>query len=255
MVLLADGLQRAGHSVLVAMLYPGGPLEVGLQRTGVPILSLEKRGRYDFAGVAVRLARAIRREEEAAPHPRTPRDRHTLVAMGRLVPQKGFDLLLRAFAQCAATYSDWTLRLLGEGAEEKNLRALASELGIGDQVEFAGLVRNAHVVLHRADLFVLSSRFEGMPNALLEAMACGLPVVSFDCPSGPRDVIRHGVDGLLVPPENVEDLATALDQLMSSESERKRLGSSARAVVERFSLERVLRMWDEALTAAIAGSS
>lgn len=174
-------------------------------------------------------------------------DGPAVVAMGRLVPQKGFDLLLRAFAHCASWHPRWLLLIIGEGPEEKRLRALASHLRVGDRLRLLGIVKNPHAVLHRAELFVLSSRFEGMPNALLEAMACGLPAVAFDCPSGPAEVIRHEVDGLLVPREDVVALAGALDRLMSDESERKRLASRAREVVERFSVRRIVRMWDHVL--------
>ena len=175
-----------------------------------------------------------------------------MVSMGRLVPQKGFDLLLRAFASCAEGHPEWVLQIMGEGPEEEALRTLASELGIAERVHFLGLVKKPHIVFHRSEFFVLPSRFEGLPNALSEAMACGLAAVAFDCPSGPRDVIRHGVDGLLVPPENVEALGEALDRLMSDGAERKRLGLCAPAVVDRFSVERVVRMWDSVLMAATA---
>ena len=170
--------------------------------------------------------------------------------MGRMGFEKGFDLLLRAFALCAEEFPDWTLRLVGQGAEQQRLRNLAEQLGIQHAVRFEPVTKEPERVLRESDLFVLSSRIEGFPMMLLEAMACGLPVVSFDCMSGPREMIRHGMNGLLVPPEDVGALANAMQMLMGNEHERERLAARAREVIERFSLPSVMRMWNEVLTNA-----
>ena len=172
----------------------------------------------------------------------------TVVAMGRLTQQKGFDLLLRAFHQCAKEHDDWSLIILGEGEERRSLEKLTSELGLRGRVSFPGLVQEPTQILKGADLFVMPSRYEGFPNALLEAMACGLAVISTDCDSGPRDIIRDGVDGVLVPPNDMDALALAMDRLMRNQAERQRLGAQAVEVSERFSLERIMNMWDNLLT-------
>lgn len=169
----------------------------------------------------------------------------TVIAMGRLVPQKGFDLLLEAFARVAARHPEWSLKVLGKGALRRQLEFQAESLGLTGRVSFMGAVADPFPILRSADLFVFSSRFEGFGNALTEAMACGLPVISFDCPAGPAHIIRHGVDGLLVPPEDVPALAAAMGLLMGDEQQRDRLASHAPEVLVRFSSERILEMWEE----------
>jgi GalNAc-alpha-(1->4)-GalNAc-alpha-(1->3)-diNAcBac-PP-undecaprenol alpha-1,4-N-acetyl-D-galactosaminyltransferase len=178
-------------------------------------------------------------------------DARTVVAMGRMEPQKGFDLLLVAFARCVQKHPTWQLRIFGEGSQRPRLAGLAAGLGIADRVRLENTVREPEKVFRKSSLFVLSSRFEGFPMVLLEAMATGLPVVSFDCPTGPREMIRDGVDGVLVPPGDTEALASAMARLMGNESERRVLGSRATEVVERFGLARVMAIWDELLEKAV----
>ncbi len=176
---------------------------------------------------------------------------HSLVAVGRLDPRKGFDLLLKAFHQIRDRYPDWQLTILGEGTTRAELEDLRAQLQLTDCVHLPGAVKNVPDYLHQAELFVLPSRVEGFPMALCEAMACGLPVLAADCLSGPRDLIEDGVNGILVPPEDVDALAAGLDALISDPAKRQYLAQNAPQVLDRFGLERVAQMWTEAIDKSI----
>jgi GalNAc-alpha-(1->4)-GalNAc-alpha-(1->3)-diNAcBac-PP-undecaprenol alpha-1,4-N-acetyl-D-galactosaminyltransferase len=177
-----------------------------------------------------------------------------VVSMGRLVEQKGFDILLSAFAKIANKHPNWQLLILGKGQLHQDLETLKENLGLSGKAILVGSVENPFAILNRAKLFVMSSRHEAFPMALGEAMACGLPVISTDCRSGPREIIRDGIDGILVPTEDVTALATAIDKLISDEKERLNLSRYASEVTERFSLEKIMLNW-EALFLEIKNTS
>ncbi len=178
-------------------------------------------------------------------------NRRVILAMGRLTAQKGFDLLLKAFAKLKNQHSDWMLTIVGDGELRSELEALRDKLKLADRVDFLGTVKSPEAAFRSADMFVLSSRFEGFPNALCEAMAWGLPVIATDCPSGPREIIRDGIDGILVQRENVAALSVAMANLMSDEQKRIDLSSRATEVVERFGIEKIMSMWEELLTQVV----
>jgi GalNAc-alpha-(1->4)-GalNAc-alpha-(1->3)-diNAcBac-PP-undecaprenol alpha-1,4-N-acetyl-D-galactosaminyltransferase len=173
-------------------------------------------------------------------------DRH-LLAIGKLIPQKGFDLAIKAFAQVAQRYPEWTLTILGEGEMRSELEKLCMELDLEDRVFMPGVVRNVDAHLRKADIFILPSRFEGFPMTLCEAMACGVPVIASNCLSGPREIIHDGIDGMLVKPENIGALVTGLNQLMSDPGKRQYFSHHAPKVLDRFGVEPVMTIWHRAI--------
>ena len=152
----------------------------------------------------------------------------TIAGLGRLVYAKGFDTLIAAFARLATRFPDWQLCIHGEGPERPRLTRQAAEHGLTERVRFPGATQDVEGTLSEADLFVFPSRFEGFPNALAEAMACGLASIAFDSPGAVRELIRHGIDGLLVPLDDVGALAEAMARLMADDVERERMAARAR---------------------------
>ncbi|WP_272977056.1 glycosyltransferase family 4 protein [Deinococcus geothermalis] len=181
----------------------------------------------------------------AAVNPYRP-DRNIVLAAGRLTEQKGFDLLLDAWAQLEADFPNWTLRIVGDGEEATNLRAQALHAGL-ERVAFVGKVQDMHAEYSAAGLYCLSSRYEGLPLVLLESQAFGLPVVAFDCQTGPQEIIEHDVNGLLVPPGDTDALAGALRQLMSDSVRRTSLSERSHALASRFGVEEILTRWEDLL--------
>ena len=170
--------------------------------------------------------------------------RQRLIAVGRLSLEKGFDLLIAAFAMLAGRYPHWELVILGEGSLRSALQAQIDAADLRQQVFLPGPAGNIGPWYASADLYVMSSRFEGFPNTLAEAQAYGLPAVSFDCDTGPRDIIRHEVDGLLVAAGEVAGLTAALERLMGDADLRRRFSERAVEARERFSMEKIAGLWE-----------
>lgn len=171
-----------------------------------------------------------------------PRE-NIILAMGRLQADKGFDMLLAAFKLCHTEFPDWQLHIAGKGSDQAQLQATIVNYGLSDQVKLLGQTDAPDQLFAKAKIFALSSRVEGFPNVLLEAMANGLAVTSFACASGPAELIRDSENGLLVPAGQVAALANSLKKLMRDEALRQQLGMEAMKVREKYQVEAIAQQW------------
>ena len=172
--------------------------------------------------------------------------RHEIVAVGRLMPQKNYPLLLAAFAMVEKKHPDYILRIFGRGPLEEKLKSYAKSLDIANKVIFEGFSLNVHDKIKESEIYVLSSDFEGLPNALMEAMAMGLPVVSTDCPcGGPKMIIENETNGVLVPVGNKELMASSICRFIEDADFRENCANEAFKVRERFCVENILNQWED----------
>jgi glycosyltransferase involved in cell wall biosynthesis len=178
--------------------------------------------------------------------PKADLSEKTILAAGRFAYQKGFDLLLPAFAQITADHPDWRLRLCGSGHLKKRLKAQIAELGLTGVVRFEGPADMSEAMTH-ASIFAMSSRFEGFPLILLEAMSKGMAVVSFDCPTGPGEIIDDRRNGILVPEQDVDGFAAGLRALIEDEELRRTCGAAAIGTADDYTMESVGPRWDALL--------
>ncbi len=170
-----------------------------------------------------------------------------VVAGGRLVRQKGYDRLIDAFEKVAQKHPDWHLRIYGQGELRKRLRGRITRSAAPDNMHLMGFTDQLPQKLSEGSIFALSSRFEGFGLVLIEAMGCGLPVVSFDCKHGPADIIEHDVDGLLVTNHDIDGLAAAIESLIVDPERRRKMGEAALRKSQQYSAEAVSARWEELL--------
>ncbi len=173
-----------------------------------------------------------------------------VVALGRIYEQKGFDLLLDAWKTVAERHPDWHLDIYGEGEQRDALQRQIADGGLSQAVTLHPATVDVAAAYASAAFYVMSSRYEGFGLVLIEAMRCGLPCVSFDCPSGPLEIITHGRDGIIVPyrglsrKEQVDNLAQALCRIMDHEEELPVMGRAAQAASQWYTAENVIPMWE-----------
>jgi glycosyltransferase involved in cell wall biosynthesis len=211
----------------------------------VVVLTHEDRGDYRelLAGAPTRVARITNALPRVKGEPARTREKVVLAA-GRITWQKGFDMLVDAFVPVAQKHPDWKLHIYGDGVRLARVRKRVIRRGVYNNVFLMGATHRLGELMSRASLFALSSRYEGFGMVIVEAMSKGLPVVSFDCPRGPADIIDDGRDGILVPNGDVEALTAALLELIEDEERRTRYGAAALEKARTYDISAIGARWE-----------
>ncbi|MEU7003373.1 glycosyltransferase family 4 protein [Nonomuraea sp. NPDC046570] len=265
---------RPGLNLAVAQLAPPTVITIGqehvaLQTQPEAVQELIKR-RYRRFDALVTLTKADLRDYRAT-LPRKPKkltripnavppmdgdraklDAKVVIAVGRLTRIKGFHRLITAWEQVAAAHPDWTLRIFGAGPQEDNLRTQIEEAGLTGKVELPGATSDVAAELEKASIFVLSSRHEGFPMTILEAMGKGLAIVSFNSPHGPKEMITNEVDGLLVKPRTNANLAASIIRVIEDEQLRHSLAAGALETATTYDVDTIGAKWDDLLAELLA---
>lgn len=171
-----------------------------------------------------------------------------IVAMGRLVDIKGFDNLIKAFSEIYMLTPNWNLSIIGDGKLYDELNNLIIDRKLTDRVFLLGFKSEPHNILEKSDLFVLSSKSEGLGNVIIEAMKCGVPVLSTNCPVGPKELIEHNKTGILVDNDNIHALSNGLLDIISNDNKRIELRDNALKHIDRFSNDKIFLEWDKLLS-------
>lgn len=188
------------------------------------------------------------------PRKQSSLENKVILAVGRLTYQKGFERLVEAIALIKEKCLGWQVRIIGDGADKEAIRKQIKERGLEDTVVILPPTDKIEDEYRNASVYAMSSRFEGLPMALIEAKSCGLPIVSFDCHEGPAEIVRDGIDGFLVEHDNVKLLSDAILKLVESEDLRKRFGREAVKDIDRFKPQYVGALWDNLLGSLMAAS-
>lgn len=172
-------------------------------------------------------------------------DQKKAISVGRLTYQKGYDILIKVWKKVVLKYPDWILEIYGEGEEREVLEKNIREYRLEKNIWLKGIEKNIKEKYLESSFYIMSSRFEGMPMVLLEAMTCGLPLISFKCPCGPKDIITNGKNGFLCNNENIDEMANKIIYLIENKNIRKDFGKIAKEKSKEYSEEQIMMKWQE----------
>lgn len=223
------------HRIIRRIFYP--------KLDAVVVLTNHDKSHYQFLKNCVVIPNSLSFETEI----KTSWNEKKVLSIGRLTKQKGFDFLIEATKELKNDFPDWHFEIVGSGEEEKLLKDLVLKYELEDYVLFLPPIKDVISLYKSASIYCMSSRWEGLPMVLIEAQSSGLPIVSFDCPEGPSEIIEDNVDGFLCEVENPHDLAEKLRILMSNEKLREKFGKNAFESSKCFSSENIGKKWKQVL--------
>lgn len=178
-----------------------------------------------------------------------------IISIGRLTEQKGFDILIDVWKKVNKKHSNWILEIYGEGSLRKELQDKIDSLNLTDTLILKGNEKNIQSKYLESSIYVMSSRYEGFGMVLIEAMSCGLPLVSFDCPCGPKDIIKDGENGFLVKFGNIDKMAEKINYLIENEDKRIEMGEKSKELSYNYSKDKIMIYWKELFESLLEGKN
>jgi len=261
---LSSHLKKSNPNIVISFMTHTNILSIVASKIANKKIIISERIAYDFYGKKINIIKNIvyrfcdllivqtkddakyyRVKKEIIPNPietrcKPSKKENIILAVGRLDKQKGFDILIEIFSKID---TDWRLVIAGDGKERENLKKLVKK----DNISLIGNKKDISSWYGKASVFVLSSKREGFPNVLLEAMSCGCACVAFDCPHGPSEIIKNGKNGILIEDQNKKKMKEAIELLIKDESLRKKLANEAKKVKEKYSIEKIVKKWEKVI--------
>lgn len=207
----------------------------------VVVLNKDEKNNYDLKNTFV-IPNFVH-EENLITYPEFNKRKHTLIAAGRIEPVKQFDHLILAWAQISTQYPEWRLEIYGDGNEKSALQSLIQENQLSNTVHLMGNTKNLFHIMREASIYCMTSLTDCFPMVLLEAKQAGLPIISYDCPYGPKNIIHHNTDGLLIEKDNTTAFSNAIEKLIMNTDMRENMSINSFKNAEEFSSGSIVKLW------------